>query len=90
VAGSENDASNNSRGAESSYRVAVWDPTGTNESSISVQHSKLIPGDIVTDLDGAFMVLVNDPSEEVVADGGRVGATYGVGVDGQGRMRDLC
>jgi hypothetical protein len=38
VAGSENDASNNSRGAESSYRVAVWDPTGTNESSISVQH----------------------------------------------------
>ena len=37
VAGSENDASNNSRGAES-YRGAVWDPTGTNESSISVQN----------------------------------------------------
>ena len=35
VAGSENDASNNSKGAES-YRAAVWDPTGTNESSISV------------------------------------------------------
>src|SRR6201997_2780399 len=37
VAGSENDAKNNSRGAES-YRAAVWDPTGTNESSISVQN----------------------------------------------------
>jgi hypothetical protein len=37
VAGSENDASNNSRGAES-YRAAVWDPGGTNESSISVQN----------------------------------------------------
>src|SRR6266480_6097819 len=37
VAGSENDASNNSRGAES-YRAAVWDPSGTNESSISVQN----------------------------------------------------
>jgi hypothetical protein len=37
VAGSENDARNNSRGAES-YRAAVWDPTGTNESSISVQN----------------------------------------------------
>src|SRR5215472_7512975 len=37
VAGSENDASNNSKGAES-YRAAVWDPTGTNESSISVQN----------------------------------------------------
>jgi hypothetical protein len=37
VAGSENDASNNSQGAES-YRAAVWDPTGTNESSISVQN----------------------------------------------------
>src|SRR5205823_8401483 len=35
VAGSENDASNNSEGAES-YRAAVWDPSGTNESSISV------------------------------------------------------
>ena len=37
VAGSENDASNNSRGAES-YRAAVWDPNGTNESSITVQN----------------------------------------------------
>src|SRR6266700_2468669 len=37
VAGSENDASNNSRGAES-YRAAMWDPSGTNESSISVQN----------------------------------------------------
>ena len=37
VAGSENDARNNSRGAES-YRAAVWDPSGTNEGSISVQN----------------------------------------------------
>src|SRR5437762_6704383 len=37
VAGSENDARNSSRGAES-YRAAVWDPSGTNESSISVQN----------------------------------------------------
>src|SRR5678816_4277849 len=37
VAGSEADASNHSSGAES-YRAAVWDPTGTNESSISVQN----------------------------------------------------
>src|SRR5438067_10663832 len=37
VAGSENDASNNSRGAES-YRGAVWDPSGTNDSSIRVQN----------------------------------------------------
>jgi hypothetical protein len=36
VAGSENDASNNSTGSES-YRAAVWDPTGTTESSISVR-----------------------------------------------------
>lgn len=36
VAGSENDASNNSTGSES-YRAAVWDPTGATESSISVQ-----------------------------------------------------
>src|SRR5215510_3902723 len=36
VAGSENDASNNSVGSES-YRAAVWDPTGATESSISVQ-----------------------------------------------------
>jgi len=36
VAGSENDASNNSKGAES-YRAAVWDPTGVTENSISVQ-----------------------------------------------------
>ena len=37
VAGSENDARNNSPGAES-YRNAVWDPTGTTESSIAVQN----------------------------------------------------
>jgi len=37
VAGSENDASNNSSGAES-YRAAIWDPTGTNEGSIAVQN----------------------------------------------------
>lgn len=37
VAGSENDANNNSPGAES-YRNAVWDPTGTDASSISVQN----------------------------------------------------
>ena len=37
VAGSENDARNNSPGAES-YRNAIWDPTGTTQSSITVQH----------------------------------------------------
>ncbi|HEX5206624.1 MAG TPA: galactose oxidase-like domain-containing protein [Steroidobacteraceae bacterium] len=37
VAGSENDATNNSKGAES-YRAAVWDPTGTTESSIAVKN----------------------------------------------------
>src|SRR4051794_11841344 len=37
VAGSENDAKNNSKGAES-YRAAVWDPTGTDLSSIKVQN----------------------------------------------------
>jgi hypothetical protein len=37
VAGSENDASNNSGGAES-YRAAVWEPTGASESSIAVQN----------------------------------------------------
>ena len=36
VAGSENDAYNNSPGAES-YRVAVWDPNGTTGSSVVVQ-----------------------------------------------------
>jgi fibronectin type 3 domain-containing protein len=36
VAGSENDARNNSVGSES-YRAAVWDPTGTTQSSIAVQ-----------------------------------------------------
>ena len=36
IAGSENDARNNSKGAES-YRAAVWDPTGATENSISVQ-----------------------------------------------------
>jgi hypothetical protein len=37
VAGSENDASNNSQGSES-YRNATWDPTGTTQSSITVQN----------------------------------------------------
>jgi len=37
VAGSENDAKNNSPGAES-YRNAVWDPKGTTQSSINVQN----------------------------------------------------
>jgi fibronectin type 3 domain-containing protein len=37
VAGSENDANNNSEGAES-YRAAVWDPAGTTLSSIVVQN----------------------------------------------------
>jgi len=36
VAGSENDAKNNSTGAES-YRAAIWDPTGNTGSSIAVQ-----------------------------------------------------
>jgi fibronectin type 3 domain-containing protein len=36
VAGSENDARNNSEGSES-YRAGVWDPTGTDQSSILVQ-----------------------------------------------------
>src|SRR5262245_23700631 len=37
VSGSENDASNNSVGAES-YRYAVWDPTGTTQASIVVEN----------------------------------------------------
>src|SRR5437016_5234122 len=37
VAGSENDARNNSKGAES-YRAAVWDPTGTTGASVAVQN----------------------------------------------------
>jgi hypothetical protein len=37
VAGSEADASNHSVGAQS-YRAAVWDPTGTTESSVAVQN----------------------------------------------------
>jgi fibronectin type 3 domain-containing protein len=37
VAGSENDAKNNSPGAES-YRNAIWDPTGATQSSITVQN----------------------------------------------------
>jgi len=37
VAGSELDAYNNSEGAES-YRGAVWDPSGSDESSISVHN----------------------------------------------------
>src|SRR5262249_17921528 len=42
VAGSENDAYNYSTGGES-YRNAVWDPTGTDESSITVQN---VPYDV--------------------------------------------
>src|SRR6266481_5501867 len=37
VAGSENDANNNSPGAES-YRNAIWDPKGTTGSSFAVQN----------------------------------------------------
>ena len=37
VAGSENDAKNNSKGAES-YRAAIWDPTGSSQNSITVQN----------------------------------------------------
>jgi hypothetical protein len=37
VAGSENDAKNNSKGAQS-YRGAIWDPTATTESSITVKN----------------------------------------------------
>ena len=37
VAGSENDAKNNSEGAES-YRNAIWDPTGATQSSVTVQN----------------------------------------------------
>ena len=37
VAGSENDARNFSEGSES-YRAALWDPTGTDQSSITVDH----------------------------------------------------
>jgi fibronectin type 3 domain-containing protein len=36
VAGSENDASNHSGGSES-YRAALWDPTGTTQSSVAIQ-----------------------------------------------------
>src|SRR5262244_3502039 len=36
VAGSENDANNNSPGGES-YRVALWDPKGTTQSSVEVE-----------------------------------------------------
>src|SRR5262249_14398856 len=42
VSGSENDADNYSTGGES-YRNAVWDPTGTDESSITVQN---VPYDV--------------------------------------------
>ena len=38
VAGSENDARNSSKQGAESYRAAVWDPTGTDESSIAVQN----------------------------------------------------
>src|SRR5215472_2759879 len=37
VAGDEQDAYNNLEGAES-YRAAVWDPSGNNETSISVHN----------------------------------------------------
>src|SRR5258708_32080693 len=37
VAVSENDARNNSTGAES-YLAAIWEPTGITERSIAVQH----------------------------------------------------
>jgi hypothetical protein len=37
VAGSENDADNNTAGAES-YRAAIWDPTGTTGDSVAVQN----------------------------------------------------
>ncbi len=37
VAGSENDAKNNSKGSES-YRAAVWDPTGSGPGSVVVQN----------------------------------------------------
>src|SRR5262245_38990051 len=37
VAGSENDASNNSPGAES-YRAAIWDPAGTTGNSVDVHN----------------------------------------------------
>jgi fibronectin type 3 domain-containing protein len=37
VSGSENDARNNSEGAES-YRNAIWDPTGTTQASVTVQN----------------------------------------------------
>jgi hypothetical protein len=50
VAGSENDADNYSTGGES-YRAAVWDPSGTTESSITVHrkhrpqhHARALPG----------------------------------------------
>jgi Galactose oxidase-like, Early set domain/PKD domain len=36
IAGSENDASNNSGGSES-YRAAIWDPTGTTSASVDVK-----------------------------------------------------
>ncbi len=37
IAGSENDAHNNSSGAQS-YRNVVWDPTGTDETSLLTQN----------------------------------------------------
>src|SRR5206468_6989349 len=37
VAGSENDASNNSPGSES-YRIAIWDPAVPDQSGIVVQN----------------------------------------------------
>ena len=37
IAGSENDMTNNSKGAES-YRAAVWDPTRSTENGIAIQN----------------------------------------------------
>jgi hypothetical protein len=37
ISGSENDASNNSPGAES-YRAAIWDPNGLDQNSVAVQN----------------------------------------------------
>ena len=38
VAGSENDAKNSSKQSEETYRAAIWDPSGTDKSSIAVQN----------------------------------------------------
>jgi hypothetical protein len=43
VAGSENDAKNNSHGAES-YRNAIWDPTGATQNSRSARWTRASRG----------------------------------------------